>query len=183
MRSRLSAGAVLAGAVALAVPALAAAEVTEVSLAREMRGEYPKIRKLGAVSPRGEVSPFVFKGRLMRLELLDPSRGLEATNAAICACVIDVASKKCLSKFAHDCYYFTAYVERDRVIVLGTERQGGRFSGDTIWAFESTDLVNWSRRVAWYIVMAVIARAIIVIIVVIPPAAAAHEHRCCKNHN
>ena len=147
MRRRLSAVAVLAGAVALAVPALAAAEVTEVSLAREMRGEYPKIRKLGAVSPRGEVSPFVFKGRLMRLELLDPSRGLEATNAAICACVIEAATGRRLSTLGRDCYYFSAFAEEDRVIVLGTERQGGRFSGDTIWAFESTDLVNWSRRV------------------------------------
>ena len=72
--------------------------MTEVSLAREMRGEYPKIRKLGAVSPRGEVSPFVFKGRLMRLELLDPSRGLEATNAAICACVIDAETGRLMLK-------------------------------------------------------------------------------------
>ena len=147
MATKMFAGFVLAVAVAAEVSFRAAAEVTEVNLAREMRGEYPKIRKLGAVSPRGEVSPFVFNGRLMRLELLDPSRGLEATNAAICACVVDAATGRRVSTLGRDCYYFSAYAEKDRVIVLGTERQGGRFSGDTIWAFESTDLVNWSRRV------------------------------------
>lgn len=120
--------------------------VTETHLATEMRSEFPKIRKMGAVSPYGEVSPFVFKGKLMRLELIDASRGLNASGGDICAGIRDVASGKILSTFGKDCYYFSAYCADDKVLVTGTERQNGRFSGDTIWAFESTDLEHWSRR-------------------------------------
>lgn len=43
-----------------------------------MRGNYPKITKLGACSPYGEMTPFVWKGRLMRLELMDSGCGCHA---------------------------------------------------------------------------------------------------------
>ncbi len=36
-----------------------------------MLGEFPKIKKLGAVSPNGESTPFVWNNRLTRLELDD----------------------------------------------------------------------------------------------------------------
>ena len=120
--------------------------VSETSLAAEMRAGYPAIRKVGAVSPYGEMSPFVFKGRLMRLELIDPSRGLNAAGQEICAGIRDVETGKILSTFGQDCYYFSAFCENDKVLVTGTERQNGGYAGDTIWAFESTDLRNWSRR-------------------------------------
>ena len=120
--------------------------ITETNLAREMLSAFPKIRKLGATSPYGEVSPFVFNGRLMRLELIDPSRGLNAGGGAICAGIRDVETGKILSTFGKDCYYFSAYCENGKVLVTGTERQNGGYAGDTIWAFESTDLKNWSRR-------------------------------------
>ena len=120
--------------------------VTETSLATEMRAGYPAIRKAGAVSPYGEVSPFVFKGRLMRMELIDLSRGLDAAGKEICAGIRDIETGKILSTFGKDCYYFSAYCENDKVLVTGTERQNGGYAGDTIWAFESTDLRNWSRR-------------------------------------
>lgn len=49
-----------------------------------MQGTFPHIRKCGAVSPCGESSPFVWrdpqnhgKETLMRLELLDPTRGTD----------------------------------------------------------------------------------------------------------
>ncbi len=37
--------------------------------ATKMLGGFPKIKKLGAVSPNGESMPFVWNNRLMRLEL------------------------------------------------------------------------------------------------------------------
>lgn len=120
--------------------------VSETSLATEMLSAFPKIRKLGATSPYGEVSPFVFRGRLMRLELIDPSRGLNAAGQEIGAGIRDVATGKILSTFGKDCYYFSAFCEDGKVLVTGTERQNGGYAGDTIWAFESTDLVSWSRR-------------------------------------
>ena len=53
-----------------------------------MRRGFPKITKLGAVSPYGESTPFVFNGRLYRLELCDPSRGTRRTES-ICALIRD----------------------------------------------------------------------------------------------
>ena len=120
--------------------------VSETYLFKEMRSDYPNIRKLGATSPYGEVSPFVFKGRLMRLELIDPSRGLNAAQKGICAGIRDVATGRIVSTFGEDCYYYAAFCENDRVLVTGTERQNGGHPGDTIWAFESTDLRRWTRR-------------------------------------
>ena len=58
----------------------------------EMHGEYPRIKKLGACSPYGEMTPFVWKGRLMRLELCDTARGTAvfSTKDDICAIIRDV---------------------------------------------------------------------------------------------
>lgn len=44
----------------------------------KMLGGFPKIKKLGAVSPNGESSPFVWNNRLMRLELDDATNGVDS---------------------------------------------------------------------------------------------------------
>jgi hypothetical protein len=51
-----------------------------------MYGKYPKIQKLGACSPYGEMTPFVFNGRLMRMELVDISHGTGEGNSDIDFC-------------------------------------------------------------------------------------------------
>ena len=44
----------------------------------KMLGGFPKIKKLGAVSPNGESTPFVWTNRLMRLELVDATHDVDS---------------------------------------------------------------------------------------------------------
>ncbi|MBQ6164972.1 MAG: hypothetical protein IJK23_10910 [Clostridia bacterium] len=109
-----------------------------------LRG-FPKIKKLGAVSPCGESTPFVFGGRLYRLELADPTRGLDA-GAPICALIRDRETGRILSRFGEGCYYYSLYTENDTVYVIGVRSQPRALSGDTLMLFESRDLRHWSAR-------------------------------------
>lgn len=112
----------------------------------KMQAGYPRIKKLGAVSPYGEMTPFVFKGRLMRLELVDETRGLNPYDENIGAIIRDVETGKIISFFGHGCYYFSGYAEGDTFYVLGTKCLLPRYCGDTIMLFESKDLRTWSSR-------------------------------------
>ncbi len=119
-----------------------------------MYGKYPKIQKLGACSPYGEMTPFVFNGRLMRMELVDISHGTETGNNDIHAIIRDVETGEVISRFAYGCYYHATYTEGDTVYVTAVKSlcqkpQNGetlKLFGDTIMIFESKDLVNWTSR-------------------------------------
>ena len=111
-----------------------------------MKKGFPQIRKLGAVSPNGEASPFVWKGKLMRLELEDVSRGTDS-KIVTHALIRDRESGEILSCFGEGCYYYSFYMEKDTAYVLGTESQAPRLCGDTIRIFESRDLLHWESRV------------------------------------
>ena len=110
-----------------------------------MQKGFPTIRKLGAVSPNGESTPFVFHDRLYRLELEDPSRGLDLS-VPIHALIRDRETGEVLSRFGEDCYYYSLYTENDTVYVIGTLSKKPLFCGDTLILFESRDLITWSRR-------------------------------------
>lgn len=110
-----------------------------------MKKGYPQIRKLGAVSPYGESTPFVFNNRLYRLELKDPSHGLHR-NADISAIIRDRETGEILSSFAQECYYHSLYQENGKVYVLGTLSEKPAPCGSTIMIYESADLINWSGR-------------------------------------
>ena len=101
---------------------------------------YPEIKKLGICSPYGEETPFVWNGRLYRLELIDPSFGLKKGIAK--AGIRDVETGKIISTFAEDSYFHSAFVEDDKVYVTGVSMQGM----DTIRIYESADLINWTGR-------------------------------------
>ena len=116
------------------------------SMSTTMTGA-PKIRKIGAVSPYGEMSPFVWKGRLMRLELVDNSRGTDSYDESICAAIRDVESGEKISCFGRDCYYFSGYLENGTYYVVGTIRKKPLFSGDTYKLFWSEDLFHWHERI------------------------------------
>ncbi len=106
-----------------------------------MKRGFPRIRKLGAVSPCGETTPFVFGGRLYRMEMEDPSYGTDRS-VPTCALIRDRETGRVLSRFAHSVYYVSLYQEKGTVYAIGTQRGGS----DTVWVFESTDLVNWTKR-------------------------------------
>ena len=110
-----------------------------------MKKGFPAIRKLGAVSPMGESSPFVFGGRAYRLELDDPSRGTDPDVPAS-AIIRDRETGKILSRFGKGCYYHSLYTEDGTVYVIGTRSEYPRLCGDTLILFESRDLVRWEKR-------------------------------------
>lgn len=117
-----------------------------------MKGGFPNIRKCGAVSPCGETSPFVWrdpennqKETLMRLELLDPSRGTDPTQPTV-ALIRSCETGEILSRFGSGCYYYSLYQEKDTVYVLGTVSDPGMLCGEEIRIFSSRDLRNWQER-------------------------------------
>ena len=120
----------------------------------KMNKRYPLLHKKGVVSPNGEMTPFVFKGRLMRLEnyYAPESKDLNEKLTTSHAIIRDVESGKILSCFAYGSYFMEAYVENDHVYVFGTVSSGvtGWYGGDTIMLYESEDLVNWKERVFFH---------------------------------
>lgn len=107
-----------------------------------MKNGYPKIRKMGACSPNGEMTPFVWKGRLMRMELVDPLNGTDNTIRRY-AGIRDVETGEIISTFADDSYFHAAYVEDGTIYVTGVDMK----DHGTIRVYESKDLKTWSNRV------------------------------------
>ncbi len=111
----------------------------------KMKKGYPQIKKLGAVSPYGEATPFVFNNRLYRLELMDPTKGLDA-NAPTYAVIRDRETGEILSQIGEGCYYYSLYQEADTVYIIGVKLRLPYHAGDTLWIFESQDLRTWTER-------------------------------------
>lgn len=111
----------------------------------KMEAGFPQFRRLGAVSPNGESSPFLFGGRMMRLELADPTHGTDPS-APTQAIIRDRETGEIVSAFGECCYYYSLYQESGTVYVLGTRSIAPGLSGDTILLFESTDLRQWKCR-------------------------------------
>ncbi len=106
---------------------------------------YPKITKLGVCSPYGEETPFVWNGKLMRMELRDPMKGWEQTDTTVDkdAIIRDCETGEIISHLAADSYYHSAYIEGDTAYVLGVDL----LSRDTIRIYSSKDLIHWDNRV------------------------------------
>ncbi len=109
----------------------------------KMKNGFPKIKKLGAVCGNGEMTPFVWNGRLMRLELVDSTNGLDKANGQCSAAIRDVETGEFISFFAEETYFHSAYIEEDTAYVLGVDIT----TWDTIYVYESHDLINWESRV------------------------------------
>lgn len=108
--------------------ALAAGPVTE--------DGRPLVKKFGTVGiDLCETSPFVFKGKLYRLDWHRKENRLR---------VIDHATRKEVCHFAPQYAFESVLVEGDTVHVFATlsDRKGGRFR-NTITQFTSKDLVTW----------------------------------------
>ena len=113
-----------------------------------MKKGYPKIKKLGAVSPFGESTPFVFNGRICRLELVDtnrPTKGLDQ-NLPIHAIIRNRETGEIISRFGEGCYYYSLYQENETVYVIGTKSLPGILAGDRFRIFETRDLIHWQDR-------------------------------------
>jgi len=112
----------------------------------------PKITKNGAVGPNGESTPFVWQGRYMRLELQDPTNGLDIRNPEVCAIIRDVATGEEVGSTGYGCYYHAGYLEGDTFYVtasvIGWENG---YESDTIKIFSTKDLVHWEERILFTI--------------------------------
>ncbi len=84
----------------------------------KMLNGFPKIKKLGAVSPNGESAPFVWNNRLMRLEPDDATNGIDS-NYKTSAVIRDRETGKIISRFGEGCYYFSFYQENDTAYAIG----------------------------------------------------------------
>ncbi len=113
-------------------------EVSYDATTKMLKG-YPQIKKLGAICPNGECSPFVWNGRLMRLENDDPSH-CYSKDADIKALIRDWYTGEVISRFGGEATFFSFYQEDGVAYVLGRDRD----NFDTILIYESRDLVNWS---------------------------------------
>lgn len=102
---------------------------------------YPKIKKLGIVSDCNEMTPFVWKGRLMRLELDDPSDGMGGTDRS--AIIRDCETGEIISRFAEDSYFHAGYLEGDTFYVTARDNK----NHDTILIYWTKDLIHWESRV------------------------------------
>lgn len=102
-------------------------------------------KKLGAVSPNGESTPFVWNNRLFRLEPDDAANGVDSGSSSA-AVIRDRETGKIISRLAEGCYDYSFCQENNTAYVLGTKRENGMRCGDTIVLFESKDLLNWSSR-------------------------------------
>ncbi len=79
----------------------------------KMLGGFPKIKKLGAVSPNGESTPFVWNNRLMRLELDDATNDVDS-DYKTSAVIRDIETGEIISRLAEGCYYYSFYQENGR---------------------------------------------------------------------
>ena len=106
---------------------------------------YPQIKKLGVCSPYGEETPFVWNGKLMRLELRDPMKGWNQTDTSVDkdAIIRDCETGEIISHVAADSYSHSAYIEGDTAYVLGVDL----LHRDTIRIYSSKDLIHWDNRV------------------------------------
>ena len=112
----------------------------------QMLKGYPRIVKMGAVHPDSESTPFVFNGRLMRLECVDTIIYYDPGNVCY-AQIRDRETGEILSRFGDGCYFHSLYQEDGMVYVIAVVRaEPCAQGGDTLVLFESRDLKNWSRR-------------------------------------
>ena len=103
-----------------------------------LRG-FPQIKKLGFLSPNGESSPFVWNGKLMRLENEDPTRQY-SIDAPIHTIVREWDTGKIIARFGEEIIFSSFYMEDGVAYVIGSSRK----SQDTILIYESRDLIHWS---------------------------------------
>lgn len=121
-------------------------------MANEMASSFPRFRRMGAVSPSGETSPFVFRGKLYRMELVTPTGGTDMSDVRIHCEIREAEGGRLVSSFAHaKSYYPAAFVDGDTVRVTATKLEraadGEVGPGGCIMVYESKDLVEWKERV------------------------------------
>lgn len=96
----------------------------------------PVLKKLGVVSHHMEMTPFVYKGRLMRVEQEWNYSDPESGNKTTCAYICDAAANTLSAPFAFGTRFTSGYCENDIVYVFTS-------LDNRIYMHVSDDLVSW----------------------------------------
>lgn len=112
----------------------------------KISGYFPEIKKLGFCSPNAEMTPFVWKGRLMRLELCWGRNGNDYVIETTHSLIRDVQTGEVISRTAYGMCFTSGYLEGDTFYVLATVGKGKKLCGNTIKLYYTNDLVNWKER-------------------------------------
>ena len=119
---------------------LAAAMQAEPAVART-----PLIVKKGTIDlDLCETTPFVFKGKLYRLDWERPAPKDFMTGSGRLR-IVDHDTQRVVSRFGEKQRFPCAYAEGDTVYVVGVN-ESAQWCGDTLTLFTSKDLVNWESR-------------------------------------
>ncbi len=116
----------------------------------KVSGTFPEIKKLGFCSPNCEMTPFVWGGRLMRLELCWGREGNEYVIETTHSLIRDVETGEVVSRTAYGMCFTSGYLEGDTFYVLATVGSGPKLCGDTIKLYSTKDLVNWEERILFH---------------------------------
>lgn len=102
----------------------------------------PVLRKTGAVAADGEFTPFVWKGRLYRLEchMIDREDGIELP----CVIIVDVMERKECARFAYGLSYPSGYCEDDKIYVFGMKKRKLPEENDIAVMYCSEDMQTWA---------------------------------------
>ena len=102
---------------------------------------HPRIEKHGTLDlDLVETTPFVFQGRVYRLEWF--------RNGG-CLRIVERGTGRELSRFGAQHRFPCAYVEKGTVYVVGTKETKG-WHGDTLTLFTSRNLVRWEERLLFH---------------------------------
>ncbi len=102
----------------------------------------PFIRKLGTIAcDIVEVTPFVWQGRLYRLEYFRAGEQNESnpTDETYFR-IIDVYDRSVVSTLGHGCHLGCAFADGDKVFSVGAK---GKWGSDTLTIFSSDDMHEW----------------------------------------
>jgi hypothetical protein len=113
---------------------------TSVDAQTEQPSQRPAITKKGTIDQDlCETTPFVFQGRVYRLEWFRKGSILR---------VVEHKTGRELSRFGEKHRFACAYVEGDTVYVVGT-KETAEWCGNVLTMFTSRDLTHWDERPAF----------------------------------
>lgn len=101
----------------------------------------PVITKLGVVSPNGEMTPVVYKGRLCLIRTVRIRPDLPGAQ------LFDCEEQKVISQFGEGREFFSGYIENDVLYAFGTYKGEKDGKPDHITMFRSEDGINWTETV------------------------------------
>lgn len=106
----------------------------------------PVIRKLGAIDTMmAEVTPLVYKGRLVRFETVSVRNMRNTLGRDYCR-IRDALTGECSKPFGFGCYYGSAYTQDDTIYAFAAGNDGD-FGSPRIKMLWSDDLEHWNEKI------------------------------------